>query len=311
MGVSYTVDDDGWFTVTDIAYPSLYRNRFLLPLALTNGSALIEVDTSKTASTNFRMVLYNDTIRVETTTTKLESKAFDRISFDWSTAGSTTFRVMVTTMPTIGIYEPYTSSTLSLPISTYFPNGMKSAGSVYDELTPSNAITRIGAVDLGSLTWTYDPSVPRFYTTDINTLIKKPANNYVEANAVSSMYVSTTFDKLYTTEKKNMTMAFGATGTFNVMNTSYSDANAFKTAMSGVYLYYELATPTETSFTTASLVTENGEVALANENGVLVGKCNSDISADAGFIEGKIKLSDEDGDVYSNKIQLHVERSPQ
>ena len=86
--------------------------------------------------------------------------------------------------------------------------------------------------------------------------------------------------------------------------------NDISIAPSGM-LYYELAIPTETSFTTASLVTENGEVALANENGVLVGKCNSDVSADAGFIEGKIKLSDEDGDVYSNKIQIHVERSPQ
>jgi len=35
--------------------------------------------------------------------------------------------------------------TLSLPISTYFPTGMKSAGSVYDELTESKAITRIGS----------------------------------------------------------------------------------------------------------------------------------------------------------------------
>lgn len=40
-------------------------------------------------------------------------------------------------------YEPYTSSTLSLPISTYFPTGMKSAGNVYDELTPVKATTRL------------------------------------------------------------------------------------------------------------------------------------------------------------------------
>ena len=40
-------------------------------------------------------------------------------------------------------YEPYTSSTLSLPISTYFPTGMKSAGTVYDELTPTKAIVRL------------------------------------------------------------------------------------------------------------------------------------------------------------------------
>ncbi len=34
--------------------------------------------------------------------------------------------------------------TLSLPIAEHFPTGMKSAGSVYDELTPSKAITRVG-----------------------------------------------------------------------------------------------------------------------------------------------------------------------
>ena len=47
-----------------------------------------------------------------------------------------------------GTYEPYTESTLSLPISTYFPTGMKSAGSganrVYDELTEEKAFTRVG-----------------------------------------------------------------------------------------------------------------------------------------------------------------------
>ena len=47
-----------------------------------------------------------------------------------------------------GTYEPYTTSTTSLPISTYFPTGMKSAGSgantKYDEITGGKAITRIG-----------------------------------------------------------------------------------------------------------------------------------------------------------------------
>ena len=46
-----------------------------------------------------------------------------------------------------GTYEPYTSNTLSLPISTYFPTGMKDIPNtdVYDELTNSKAITRIGS----------------------------------------------------------------------------------------------------------------------------------------------------------------------
>jgi hypothetical protein len=43
---------------------------------------------------------------------------------------------------------------------------MKSAGSVYDELTPTKAITRIGAVDLGSLTWYYTGGLFRATISD-------------------------------------------------------------------------------------------------------------------------------------------------
>ena len=42
-------------------------------------------------------------------------------------------------------YDPYASTTTDLPISTYFPTGMKRAGNVYDELTESKAITRVGS----------------------------------------------------------------------------------------------------------------------------------------------------------------------
>ena len=204
-----------------------------------------------------------------------------------------------------GEYEPYTSSTLSLPISTYFPTGMKSAGSVYDELTESKAITRIGAVDLGTLNYTKSGEV--FYATVSGMTTR------AQAKCSKYEYVGT-FGNVSQAQNGTTDGQFGTSSVATyifIHDSTFSDATAFKSAMTGVYLYYELATPTETSFTTASLVTENGEVALANENGVLVGKCNSDVSADAGFIEGKIKLSDEDGDVYSNKIQIHVERSPQ
>ena len=42
-------------------------------------------------------------------------------------------------------YTPFEEQTISLPISTYFPTGMKSAGTVYDELLPTKAITRVGS----------------------------------------------------------------------------------------------------------------------------------------------------------------------
>ena len=44
-----------------------------------------------------------------------------------------------------GTYEPYTETTLSLPTLDYFQTGMKRAGNVYDELTESKAITRVGS----------------------------------------------------------------------------------------------------------------------------------------------------------------------
>ena len=42
-------------------------------------------------------------------------------------------------------YEPYKERITYLPVLNYFPTGMKSVGETYDELTPTKAITRIGA----------------------------------------------------------------------------------------------------------------------------------------------------------------------
>ena len=45
-------------------------------------------------------------------------------------------------------YESYTTSTTTIPTDTYFPTGMKSTGTAYDEFTSSRAYTRIGEVTL-------------------------------------------------------------------------------------------------------------------------------------------------------------------
>ena len=214
-----------------------------------------------------------------------------------------------------GEYEPYTSSTLSLPISTYFPSGMKSAGNVYDELTESKAITRIDAVDLGSLNWGYltSGSVLAPYFVAIFSGIKSQGNPAVnKANMICSKYQTVARNETYFVDK---TICADGSPTvlsqIQIKDSSFTDATAFKSAMSGVYLYYELATPTETSLTTASLVTENAEIPLSNEDGTLIGKCTEQLSENPGFIDAKIKLSDADGACYSNKLQLHIERSPQ
>jgi len=130
--------------------------------------------------------------------------------------------------------EVYDLSNISDPVFTSFP---VSAGGT-EELLPSSLMN--GSVDLGSLTWIYDGTIPRFYSTELNALVKAPANNTIAANAICSMYANTSFEKLHSAEKKNLTMAFGSTGTFNVINTSYSNAVDFKNAMQGVILYFEM-----------------------------------------------------------------------
>ena len=114
---------------------------------------------------------------------------------------------------------------------------LRSAGTVADEKTPDGMITRrIGVVDLGTLTWTmYEGSSATFFyrvISDARTTGKSPDSGicarYVGASSVSAG------DKIFTWNGNQL----------RIRDDSYTDAATFKAAMSGVYLVYELATPT-------------------------------------------------------------------
>lgn len=55
-----------------------------------------------------------------------------------------------------GNYEPYTERLRkwSETLKKYFPDGLKSAGSVYDEIAPTKAVKRIEMIPIVNLTWT-------------------------------------------------------------------------------------------------------------------------------------------------------------
>lgn len=204
-------------------------------------------------------------------------------------------------------FEPYTSSTLSLPISTYFPTGMKSAGTAYDELTPNKATTRLKEVTFSSVS-AFDSSGKLGVLGSTADAVNITRGDEVPNDrAVLETY---SLEGLRNNDVNGITQ-FGRSFYVRLQGkTTLAEYNTYLSA-NPLTVIYELATPTETSFTTASLVTENAEIPLSNEDGVLIGKCTEQLSSESGFIDAKIKLADEDGDVYSNKIQLHVERSPQ
>ena len=113
-----------------------------------------------------------------------------------------------------------------------------------DEYAADGAVTRkYGVVDLGIYNWSYNSTNGYFYTKN-PTDAKAPETNNIAYKAVSSKYEAldvngiiniTTIDKKigYTTDKYTI-----------IKDSAYTDADAFKAAMSGVMLVYELATPT-------------------------------------------------------------------
>lgn len=233
-----------------------------------------------------------------------------RIAF-YVTSGktyNTTLKAMICSADADSTYEPYTSYTTDLPTLTYFPNGMKSAGNAYDELLPNKAITRIGMVNLGDLNWAYSTNAGHERFNAPLSDAKKPATANDKANLICAIYENATNNETFS-HTKDKTIAIGNTGQVYVYDSAYTNATAFKTAMNGVYLYYELATPTETDISTATLVTERGEIPLYRFGSRLYGDCTKAVSKHPGIIDSKIRLINSDGVAYSNKVMIRIERS--
>lgn len=150
-------------------------------------------------------------------------------------------------------YNPNDYRAANIPSSKYFPDGMKSAGSVYDEINflSQKAIKRVGAVDMGTLNWSYSTTRTAFQTDDLNTKIEFPVTSSDTANLICTKYSAESYASGWsgTIDKCCGTTFATATKWFWVRDTAYTDAAAFKAAMSGVMLYYELATPVETAIT--------------------------------------------------------------
>lgn len=148
-------------------------------------------------------------------------------------------------------YQPYWEDRLDLSvIGKYFPQGMKKAGSAYDEIRFNKAsgkweaVRRIGEVDMGSLEWVYNNVAGkyRFYSYGIQNSIMKPNSADTIANIVCSRYIPDSWNTLFVNLKDKI-VATHTGGPIAVFDSAYTDAASFKAAMAGVILYYELAEP--------------------------------------------------------------------
>ena len=141
-----------------------------------------------------------------------------------------------------GEYEPYKEHTLHIPeVHTYFQEGMWGFDVITDELTPTEAIKRVGHIDLGSLEYTYNEEVQAFeaYIPDI-------ALNTYRIHSSIYDYGDVTEDNI---GDDNMMSCVGKYMLFR--DSSFvDDTEGFRAAMSGEMLHYELEKPVITKIST-------------------------------------------------------------
>ncbi len=176
------------------------------------------------------------------------------------------FKVMVSAKaPTA--YEPYVEPTSVTLLETYDLHGigdykdyLEITKNEDNELYTLKKVQNIGSVDLGTLEWEYANN--QFYTIKLQGI-----------KAYLSSEVAGIYCVKYTTSSKNK-ISSGCISShesdqkyITIMDEDYTDAAAFKESLSGVMLYYALATPVETVIAT-NLTYE--QVTAIRHNGGLI-----------------------------------------
>lgn len=168
-------------------------------------------------------------------------------------------------------YEPYQENKIDL-LSTQELNGINGVNDYIEVIDKGNGLydlkktQNIDSVDLGTLDWAVDS--PNFYSSSISSVIKPPANDNSVGNYVCQKYVNCALSKSFV----DGDFCSNSSGTVYFRNSTYTTAAAFKTAMNGVILYYQLKTPVTTTIATnltynqVSAIRTNGGLLLVNDN---------------------------------------------
>lgn len=151
-------------------------------------------------------------------------------------------------------FKPYTSATTPLPNvslikdadgSQLFPYGLISAGSVYDEITETKVIKRVGHKILdGTEHWYIAPYGENTFRTDV---LRDNAKTK-DINWLSNRYENKHWGTGWSNVTDKMLYVYNADINFiGVVDLSYTTVNDFKNSLkiNPIILYYELAEPIE------------------------------------------------------------------
>lgn len=165
-------------------------------------------------------------------------------------------------------FVPYRRNTLPVPAEVQaldgYGWGINDKVYNYIDFEKKQFVQRVGCVDLGTQTWSFESFYPRF---------NAPIHNLASVNTRADNVLSSKFSTDLTADKGDNWKGFSSLGIVYVFTTEYTDVATFKAAMSGVMLYYELATPVITDISDL-LADDNligveggGTVTMVNEYG--------------------------------------------
>ena len=169
-------------------------------------------------------------------------------------------------------------------LKKYFPDGLKSAGSAFDEIAPTKAVKRIGMLNLGEIDWGQGGDnkrtswVPK--TFNAKGLMVLPSSVSIVANIGCVKYLASNAT-LATYQKKDKIIAINNNGWIYIYDSAYETATPeqFKQSLQGVMLYYEMATPEETAYDELNL-TEQVAEGGTEEAIITDGKTSTPLRAD-------------------------------
>ena len=132
------------------------------------------------------------------------------------------------------------SPTLDAQDGTTYPiSWADEAGTVYGgtlDVTTGLLTVTMASVDLGTLSWTYESGT---FTAIVSGMTQPAAS--VVANLLAPIYKTVSQSFVFSTSKSISATNWRSAVIIN--DSDYNTAAAFKTAMDGVYIVYELATP--------------------------------------------------------------------
>nr|DAG23174.1 MAG TPA: hypothetical protein [Caudoviricetes sp.] len=169
-------------------------------------------------------------------------------------------------------------------LKKYFPDGLKSAGSAYDEITPTKAVKRIGILNLGEIDWAQGGGNKKTSwvsnTFNAKGLMVIPSSLEIAANMVCVKYLASGA-VLTENQRKDKTIAINKNGWIYIYDSAYETATPeqFKQSLQGVMLYYEMATPEETAYDELNL-TEQVAEGGTEEAIITDGKTSTPLRAD-------------------------------